>query len=506
MSNYRNSSHLESDLLSRFEYSCYADGQRATAEEKLRQGSSYTTTQIIWKYDALNRLTSETIGTQLPIVYKYDLVGNRVLKGHLDSGNYVNDISYSYNAMDQMYLEDYVSGQDITYVYDGNGSLESQTQNGSTTAYVYDLRNRLKTVTADSVTTTYGYSPEGSRVRRQIGTGTPTVYLIDPANPTGYSQILQETTGSTTTTYILGSDVIGQAVGSATPQSLMYDGHGSVRQMAASTGTLVTGQEFDYDAYGNLTNTVTPQTQLLYCGEQYDSTLKMYNLRARWYSPATGRFNAIDPYEGSPYDPPSLHRYLFCHSDPINRIDPSGLFSLNEINVVQAIQNKLKQVWNSKSIKFLRRGVDPTRQRWKMWLIQSKGMPIHFGLWLEVLNNIGEETGIGPYFDVNPTTGGLRRLLSGSVFRYIKIVPGRLNVSVKSDFEITFMATGKWKICSFTHPQFGLWTAAAVGASYAEDLTVPVQFNLFFIPGTLNCTKWVAEAITLALPISILPI
>ena len=38
---------------------------------------------------------------------------------------------------------------------------------------------------------------------------------------------------------------------------------------------------------------------LLYSGEQYDSNLKMYNLRARFYDPDNGRFSAIDSAPGS---------------------------------------------------------------------------------------------------------------------------------------------------------------------------------------------------------------
>jgi RHS repeat-associated protein len=90
---------------------------------------------------------------------------------------------------------------------------------------------------------------------------------------------------------------------------LLYDGHGSVRQLADVSGNLISGQTFDYDAYGNLVNSVTPQTNLLYAGEIYDSHLGFYYNRARWYDPATGRFNRIDPFEGNNFDPQSLHKY-----------------------------------------------------------------------------------------------------------------------------------------------------------------------------------------------------
>lgn len=46
---------------------------------------------------------------------------------------------------------------------------------------------------------------------------------------------------------------------------------------------------------------------------------------ARVYlNPNTGRFWTMDSYEGSQSDPPSLHKYLYCHANPVNGIDPSG--------------------------------------------------------------------------------------------------------------------------------------------------------------------------------------
>ena len=62
--------------------------------------------------------------------------------------------------------------------------------------------------------------------------GSTTDCLIDPANHTGYAQVFRETISSTETVYILGHDVLAQATGTSNPQYLLYDGHGSVRQLA----------------------------------------------------------------------------------------------------------------------------------------------------------------------------------------------------------------------------------------------------------------------------------
>jgi len=61
-----------------------------------------------------------------------------------------------------------------------------------------------------------------------------------------------------------------------------------------------------------------------YRGEQYDSDLGLYYLRARYYNPATGRFMSRDPLDGSAKDPASLHKYLYADGDPVNGWDPTG--------------------------------------------------------------------------------------------------------------------------------------------------------------------------------------
>ena len=87
-------------------------------------------------------------------------------------------------------------------------------------------------------------------------------------------------------------------------------------------------QRYDYDAYGNAIgfNPVNALTQYLYCGELFDHKLGWTYLRARYYDPKVGRFNRLDPFFGNVSDPQSLHKYTYCHGDPVNGVDPSGMF------------------------------------------------------------------------------------------------------------------------------------------------------------------------------------
>lgn len=82
-------------------------------------------------------------------------------------------------------------------------------------------------------------------------------------------------------------------------------------------------------------------------GEQWDGDLGLYYNRARYYAPELGRFWSMDSYEGCQGDPLSLHKYLYCHADPVNRIDPSGNFDLISTMGTWGNNqwNRTKEVW-----------------------------------------------------------------------------------------------------------------------------------------------------------------
>ncbi|NLS92469.1 MAG: RHS repeat-associated core domain-containing protein [Planctomycetaceae bacterium] len=107
--------------------------------------------------------------------------------------------------------------------------------------------------------------------------------------------------------------------------------------MKLPPGDSGTAQVFAYDAYGvpigfTLANALTT---LLYSGEMTDQLTGLQYLRARYYNPATGTFNRLDPFKGNFRDPQSLHKYLYTHADPVNGIDPSGM--MNMVSMVSAI-------------------------------------------------------------------------------------------------------------------------------------------------------------------------
>jgi RHS repeat-associated protein len=135
-----------------------------------------------------------------------------------------------------------------------------------------------------------------------------------------------------TRTYTYGLQRISenQVVDSVwTPSFYGYDGFGTVRQLTNTAGAVT--DTFEYDAFGNaITHTGTTPNNYLYRGEQYDSDLGLYYLRARYYNPQTGRFMSRDPLGGQAWDPKTLHKYVYAGGDPVNLVDPKGQGSLQE--------------------------------------------------------------------------------------------------------------------------------------------------------------------------------
>ena len=185
------------------------------------------------------------------------------------------------------------------------------------------------------------YDAFGNRVAKTVN-GVTTRYLVDDLNPTGYPQVVEELVGgSVQRTYAYGLqriDEIQLIENQWTPSFYVYDGAGSVRQLTDSTGKVT--DKYEYDAYGNsFTKSGTTPNNYLYRGEQFDTDLGLYYLRARYYNPATGRFLSRDPLSGNAKIPATLHKYLYVRGNPVNRIDPRGLDAVEDIQLtVRAIE------------------------------------------------------------------------------------------------------------------------------------------------------------------------
>ena len=83
-------------------------------------------------------------------------------------------------------------------------------------------------------------------------------------------------------------------------------------------------QRLDYDVWGNVTLNTNPDLQPFgFAGGLFDSDTQLTRFGARDYDAAIGRWTAKDPIGFAGGD---TNLYGYVANDPINFIDPSGLW------------------------------------------------------------------------------------------------------------------------------------------------------------------------------------
>jgi RHS repeat-associated protein len=326
-------------LLESFVHTYLANGQRETVTEF--NGSIET-----YRYDGLDRLVAETrIGTNpRTIAYQYDPVGNRIQVN--DNGD-VRSATYDQN--DRL-----LSEGTKTFTYDANGNRTSVTDGGSVQLLNWNALNWLTSVEQETGITTFRYNVDGERIATDRDSGLER-YLIDPQNPTGFSQVTETRTaqGALLEHFRYGLDLISRNDANEGLRYFHTDALGSTRLLTDDT-TQATDR-YSYTGYGVLTEASgSSDNEHLYAGERLQEDTGDYDLRARYYDPASGRFLSRDPFPGLLEQPILLHPYLYGSADPINNIDPSGLLTLIDVQVslrimAQNIAQRLAPVCKAKA-------------------------------------------------------------------------------------------------------------------------------------------------------------
>jgi RHS repeat-associated protein len=304
-------------VLDRFEYSLDAAGSRSRVDAL--DGSF-----VEYEYDVLDRLTRETRHDQggavvHDVLYTYDAVGNRLTRVLNGGGATV----FTYDEDDRL-----LAAGPVSFTYDAAGNTLSRTEGGQTTEFAYDVENRLLRSTPPSgPSTDYTYDLFGDRVAKSRA-GASDRFLVDRQSPTGFSQVVEEydAAGSPSASYVYGNLLVSQERSGAS-SFFHRDGTNSTRLLTDAAGAST--DRYAFDAFGvELSRTGSTANPVLFAGERFDDETDLYHLRARYYSPETGRFFSVDPFAGDLRDPTSLHRYLYAHVNPVSFGDPGGTASL----------------------------------------------------------------------------------------------------------------------------------------------------------------------------------
>ncbi len=126
-----------------------------------------------------------------------------------------------------------------------------------------------------------------------------------------------------------------------TTEAFIHDGRGSVAQTIL--GGAVTSWK-RYGAFGAVTAGTDAREKPFfgYDAEEQDPLTGLTYLRARYYDPTSARFGVADTYLGNTFDPLTLNRYLYCASDPVNHVDPTGHY-IQVMTALSSIQlNKVR--------------------------------------------------------------------------------------------------------------------------------------------------------------------
>lgn len=310
-------------VLAAYDYTLDDGGRRLRVDHAGGDSVSYS-------YDEADRLLQETHRNAANVVvfeqtFSYDAVGNRLTQQI--AGQAQTELAY--DSADKL-----LTMGVNRFSYDANGRLIARTTPLGTISYRWDVESQLLQITTSAGTVRFAYDANGKRRRRAEGAQEQN-FLFDEASMTGYDQTLLEfdETDTQRAEYVWGDRLISANDGAA---DFYYhaDGSHNIRLLSDDDGAIADGQ--DYDAFGNsrvrLGATGNP---FAFAGE-WGSDELVY-LRARFYDPSVGRFITRDPFAGTPYDPVSLHRYLYANANPIMYRDPSGQTAVSVSDLMWAI-------------------------------------------------------------------------------------------------------------------------------------------------------------------------
>jgi RHS repeat-associated protein len=226
-------------------------------------------------------------------------------------------ISYGAANVDNGYTT--VGGK--TLAYDGNRNLSSD----GTYTLTHDVENRLTGAALGTVTeASFLYDPLGHRKQQTAGAAV-TQYVLAGAdevadyNGVGGAALILTVRG----TGGLPVAAITPAAGT-TAESIEYYHHDVLGTTFTSTKAGVSGPNATYLYSDFGTPNAGPGVAYRFAGYRLDAATGYYYVRARYYSPALGRFLEPDPIGTTG----GANIYAYVGNDPLNGIDPLGLYRI----------------------------------------------------------------------------------------------------------------------------------------------------------------------------------
>ena len=217
--------------------------------------------------------------------------------------------SYSYdNAGNCTSVYNSVSGVTVTLGYDGDRRMNSASDSASTFSNTYAYNGLDQRVSKVDNAGAFAYTRQDDAIDSSVLSDGAAVYN----HAAGDNELISEVRGGTTSKYY-HSDALGSS-GALTSSS------------GTTTDTHVT------DAFGlTVTGSGTTPTPFGFVGQggyQSDSDTGLRLCGHRYYDVSTGRFLSRDPIRAG------YNWYTYCGNDPVNAIDPTGLYGTSKEPIV----------------------------------------------------------------------------------------------------------------------------------------------------------------------------
>jgi RHS repeat-associated protein len=228
--------------------------------------------------------------------------------------------------------------------WDKNGQLVSSNDGSLVTSHVYNWDGKLRSAAIGANSISLKYDPAGNRIQKNSTVNGNRKYVVDIIGELPTILLELDPNMEVRKTYIYAdSQILAQHNGSYSAPRYFYlhDRLGSVRLLIDTAG--VVKNSYTYNAFGESFPTECNEAvsnPFKFSGQFFDDETGEYYLRNRQYEPVLMRFTSIDPADGKFDEPMTLHKYLYCGNNPINRIEPAGEWAVTQGYSINATEGR----------------------------------------------------------------------------------------------------------------------------------------------------------------------